>query len=219
MDFLNDKDPYYEKMEYDFNDQNYDLIIVNTGGNHSDLSEEYSSIPLEMKEVAKILGGNVLRDVSLDTVLKNSTLIRQKAGDRAILRAIHFFEENQRVADQVEALKKNDFKTFLELITESGNSSWKKLQNCYCSNNCKEQNISYYLALTEIFIKEKKQGACRVHGGGFAGVIAVYLPKTLTEEYSKYIESITKIQSIYLMTIRKYGVVSFENLMNGILGG
>jgi galactokinase len=165
-----------------------------------------------MKMVAKALGGNVLRDVTLEKLLMNSESIRQNVGDRAILRSLHFFEENICVSNQVEALKNNDFKTFLQLITSSGNSSWKRLQNCYCSGNVKEQSISYYLSLTEMFIKEKNQGACRVHGGGFAGVIAVYLPKALTNEYTEYMERITKTKSIYIMSIRKFGVISVEEL-------
>ena len=126
---------------------------------------------------------------------------------------MHFYHENERVYHQVKALKENNFEDFLSLITASGNSSWKWLQNCYCTSNIAVQGICYYLALTEVFIHQKSVGACRVHGGGFAGVIAVYLPQELTAEYVGYIERISGNQWIYKMSIRNYGVVSLSEMI------
>lgn len=213
IDFKNSDEPLVEKIEYDFSAQNYDLLLVNTGGNHADLSQEYSAVPGEMKEVAKELGVAFLGEATLEKLLEKIGEIRTKTGDRAVIRALHFYEENKKVDSQVKALKENNFEEFLKLITASGNSSWKWLQNCYCTSNIEEQGICYYLALTEIFINQKQAGACRVHGGGFAGVIAAYLPQSLTNEYVNYMERITGSKSIYKMSIRNYGVVSFSEMI------
>ena len=117
-----------------------------------------------------------------EEVIARVTEVKEKAGDRALLRALHFFEENKRVEKEVCALKEDRFEDFLELITESGNSSWKWLQNCYVPGS-EEQGITTALALTELFLKEKGCGACRVHGGGFAGVIMAMIPNALADEY------------------------------------
>ena len=114
--------------------------------------------------------------------------VREYAGDRSVLRALHFFEENKRVEAEVKALKEGRFEDFLKNVTASGNSSWKWLQNCYTNTNYQEQGISIALALTELFIEEKKRGACRIHGGGFAGVIMAMLPNDLVDEYVAFIE-------------------------------
>ncbi len=136
--------------------------------------------------------------------------MREKAGDRPLLRALHFFEENKRVEAQVEALKENRFEDFLKTITESGNSSWKWLQNCYVGGSS-EQGITAALALTELFIRKKGCGACRVHGGGFAGVIMAMLPDTVVDEYITYIEKAMGKGSAYRMSIRPYGAVCVDS--------
>ena len=123
------------------------------------------------------------------------------------MRAFHFFEENKRVDAEVAALKENRFQDFLTEITNSGNSSWKWLQNCYTTNNVQEQGISVALALTELFIAEKKRGACRIHGGGFAGVIMAMLPNDLVDEYVEYIEKALGEGNAYRMSIRPYGAI------------
>ena len=146
------------------------------------------------------------------TVIENAAKVRKEAGDRAFLRALHFFEENKRVEKQVQALKENRFDEFLSLITESGNSSWKWLQNCYVPGS-EEQGITSALALTELFIKEKGCGACRVHGGGFAGVIMAMLPNDLVDEYISCIEKATGKGSAYRMSIRPYGAVCVSELI------
>ena len=139
--------------------------------------------------------------------------VREFAGDRSVLRALHFFEENKRVEAEVAALKENRFDDFLINITESGNSSWKWLQNCFTNSSFQEQGITIALALTELFIKEKGCGACRVHGGGFAGVIMAMLPNNIVDEYVTYIEKALGEGNAYKMSIRPYGAICVNNVM------
>ena len=209
IDFKNPLEPVVEKLDYDFGAQDHSLIIVQTGKGHADLSAEYSSIPNEMKRVAAVFGKEVCAEITEQEVIENAAKVRKEAGDRAFLRALHFFEENKRVEKQVQALKENRFDEFLSLITESGNSSWKWLQNCYVPGS-EEQGITSALALTELFIKEKGCGACRVHGGGFAGVIMAMLPNSVTDEYIAYIEKAMGEGSAYRMSIRPYGAVCVD---------
>ena len=183
IDFVNPAEPAVEKIDFDFASQNHSLIIVQTGKGHADLSADYSSVPNEMKKVAQYFGKEVLAELTEDQVIENFQAVREYAGDRSVLRALHFFEENKRVEAMVTALKAGDFDSFLTNITASGNSSWKWLQNCYTTADVQEQGITTTLALTELFIAEKKRGACRVHGGGFAGVIMAMLPNDLVDEY------------------------------------
>lgn len=210
IDFKDPAHPVVEPVAFDFDKQNYNLMIVNTGKGHADLSEEYSSVPAEMKAVAAFFGKEVLRDVDPEDLRRNLAAVRAKTGDRAVMRALHFFYENERVADEVEALKKNNFDAFLEMITASGNSSWKWLQNCYYG--AEEQGITVALAYTEIFLKQKGVGACRVHGGGFAGVIMAMIPSELAGEYTEYMEGLLGEGNVYRMSIRDIGAVCLDPL-------
>ena len=185
IDFGNPSAPIIEKLDFDMGKAGYALCIVNTGGNHADLNEDYASVPAEMKAVAKALGVSVLRETSrekLDELLTQAG-IREELGDRAILRAYHFFAENERVAAQVDALKKGELPAFLDGVKASGNSSYKFLQNVYTTKNVREQGLSLALCLTEEYLRGK-DGACRVHGGGFAGTIQVFLPEGETVGYA-----------------------------------
>lgn len=213
IDFLEPSLPVVEKIDFDFSSQNHSLIIVNTGKGHADLSADYSSVPVEMKKVAEFFGKEVCSEISETEVIKNLEKVREYAGDRSVLRALHFFEENKRVEAEVAALKENRFEDFLRNITASGNSSWKWLQNCYTNSDVQEQGISIALALTELFIAEKQRGACRIHGGGFAGVIMAMLPNELVDEYVKYIEDATGEGNAYRMSIRPYGAVCVNELV------
>ena len=208
IDFENPTAPKVEEIAFDFSKQGYDLLIVNTGGSHANLSPEYSSIPNEMKQVAAFFGKQHCREITKEMIFGNLPKLREATGDRAILRALHFLAENERVDAQVAALKENNFNAFLEKITESGNSSWKWLQNCYVNEVPNEQGITLMLSLTELFLANHKGGACRVHGGGFAGVIAVYLPTQLTKEYTDYIEGIVNEKVVYKMFIRPFGAIN-----------
>ncbi len=207
IDFYDPKNPVVEQIPFDFSSQNYSLIIVNTGKGHADLSADYSSVPNEMKKVAEYFGKEVCAQVKEEDVIANLSKIREYAGDRSVMRALHFFEENKRVEAEVAALKENRFDDFLASITASGNSSWKWLQNCYTNSNVQEQGISVALALTEMFIEEKGRGACRIHGGGFAGVIMAMLPNDLVDEYIEYIEKALGKGNAYKMSIRPYGAI------------
>lgn len=213
IDFLEPQAPVVEKIDFDFASQNHSLIIVNTGKGHADLSADYSSVPNEMKKVAQFFGKEVCAEIKEQDVIDHLAELRAYAGDRSVLRALHFFEENKRVEAEVKALKENRFGDFLDGITSSGNSSWKWLQNCYTNSNVQEQGISIALALTEIFIAEKKRGACRIHGGGFAGVIMAMLPNDLVDEYVAYIEKAMGEGSAYRMSIRPYGAICVNQML------
>ena len=212
IDFLEPQAPVVEKIDFDFASQNHSLIIVNTGKGHADLSADYSSVPNEMKKVAQFFGKEVCAEIKEQDVIDHLAELRAYAGDRSVLRALHFFEENKRVEAEVRALKENRFGDFLDGITSSGNSSWKWLQNCYTNSNVQEQGISIALALTEMFIAEKKRGACRIHGGGFAGVIMAMLPNDLVDEYVAYIEKAMGEGSAYRMSIRPYGAICVNQM-------
>lgn len=207
IDFLEPQAPVVEKIDFDFASQNHSLIIVNTGKGHADLSADYSSVPNEMKKVAQYFGKEVCAEISEEEVIANLAKVRAFAGDRSVMRAFHFFEENKRVEQEVKALRENDFAAFLEGITASGNSSWKWLQNVYTTADVQEQGISIALALTELFIAKKGRGACRVHGGGFAGVIMAMIPNDLVDEYTEYIENAIGEGNVYRMSIRPHGAI------------
>lgn len=213
IDFLEPAAPVVEKIDFDFGSQNHSLIIVNTGKGHADLSADYSSVPVEMKKVAEFFGKEVCAQITEEEVIEHLAEVREYAGDRSVLRALHFFEENKRVEAEVKALKEKRFADFLNNITASGNSSWKWLQNCFTNSAYQEQGITVALALTELFIAEKQRGACRVHGGGFAGVIMAMLPNDLVDEYVTYIEKAIGEGNAYRMSIRPYGAICFDTVM------
>lgn len=210
IDFADIENPKIREIQCDFDEMGHDLVIINTGKGHADLSAEYSAVPNEMKKVAEYFGKEVLQQVDEDAVIENVRAIREFAGDRGVLRAFHFFEENKRVDAEVEALEAKDFDTFLRKITESGDSSWKWLQNCYCNETPEEQSITVALALTKLYLDKIGHGVCRVHGGGFAGVIAAFLPKEYTEGFTQYIDKALGEGSAYVMHIRPQGAIKVE---------
>jgi galactokinase len=177
IDFENPSAPVLERIPFNFASRRSVLALVDTGGSHAGLSGEYSAIPGEMKSVAAFFGKEVLRGLSLKDLLPKLPELRASCGDRAVLRALHFIQENTRVEEEIAALKENDFPRFLSLVQESGDSSYRFLQNAALPGSLKEQNIPVCLALTEAFFRERRlnlpfrRGAARVHGGGFAGVI------------------------------------------------
>jgi len=205
IDFRDPQHAIVEKIDFDIHDYGYSLVIVDTGGSHADLTLDYESIPKEMKSVAKYLGYEVSRDVKYNDLFENIKRLRLKLNDRAILRTLHFIDENLRVDQQVQALKNKDFYTFLNLVNESGNSSFRWLQNVYTTNNPYEQGLSLALAFTERFLKQSGEGACRVHGGGFAGTIQVFISNKHLEKYVKMIKSIFNNDSLLVLTIRQEG--------------
>lgn len=209
LDFSNNVK--FEKVDFSFEQIGCDLIIINTGKGHADLSHEYSEIPLEMKLIAHKLGTSKLSENDFSDMLKRFLEIESTvSNDRAILRSLHFFEENRRVDEAIEAIQENNRKQLLNLMDESGNSSWKWLQNCHSEENHKEQKVSLVLALTELFLRKIGDGCCRVHGGGFAGVIMSIVPKTETANYIQFISRFVNSNNIYPMQIRKFGAIHLD---------
>ena len=207
IDFENPFEPVIKRVSFDFSEKNYRVLVVDTGGNHADLTDDYASIPAEMKSVARALGAEVCREIDYDQLLHKAKSLRVQVGDRALLRAFHFLCENERVVHQVNSLESGDFQTFLRLVEESGNSSCKWLQNIFSANNIHEQGMTLALALTEQYLDQIGAGACRVHGGGFAGAIQVFLPKGAVAVYTELMESVFGAESVLLLNIRSYGAL------------
>ncbi|MDR2491197.1 MAG: galactokinase [Spirochaetaceae bacterium] len=214
IDFANPAAPCVEKISFDFAAQKTRIILVNTGGNHANLSGEYSAIPREMMAAAAVFGKETLCGLTSCDIAEKAAAIRAAAGDRALLRALHFTGENLRVDAQKAALHAGDFSTFLNLVAASGNSSWKYLQNVYIASEkaVKSQNISVCLALTEVFIREhtlEGRAACRIHGGGFAGVMQFFVPESFAKKYADWMSPALnkKENCLFDTTIRQYGVV------------
>jgi len=207
IDFHDPKNPVFNKIEFEFESENYSLLFIYTSGSHTNLTKEYSDVPEEMKSVAAELDRKFLSEVDYNEFVNSINRIRNKISDRAILRAYHFFKENERVKKQIESLKSNDLKKFLSVVNESGNSSFKYLQNIYSPNNPGYQPLSLALAFTEEFINQKGQGACRVHGGGFEGTIQGYLNNNLVDEFIKYISDISDKFKILKLSIRSFGAI------------
>ncbi len=210
IDFSDCENPKVEKINFSLDEIGCDLLIVNTGKGHANMSGEYSAVPEEMKRAAAFFGKTVLAEVSYETFLEKLPAVRAELGDRCVLRALHFYNENKRVEEEVAALKERRCADFLRLIRASGDSSWKWLQNCYCIETPEEQAICVALALTELFCRDIPKSAWRVHGGGFAGVIMVILPKENTAAYTRYIEEKLNGPCVYRMNIRRYGAIRLE---------
>ena len=203
IDFEDPKNPKIKKVEVDFEEYGHSLCIVDTKGSHADLTDDYAAIPEEMKEVAGFFDKAVLREVDKDDFYLNLPKIREILGDRAVLRAMHLFEENKRVDEQVKALEDGEFETFKKLIKESGNSSFKYLQNVYSSHDLNNQSVSIGLAMSDISLGDR--GVSRVHGGGFAGTIQAFVPNDIVDIYKKNMEDIFGQDACHVLKIRKYG--------------
>jgi galactokinase len=204
LDFSNKERVGCQHMDFTFEQAGYSLVIVNTGKSHANLSQEYSNVPLEMKQAAFVLGVDLLCESNLDNLLEHTSEIEN---DRATLRAIHFFEENRRVKRALTAIDCNDAEELLRLMDESGTSSWELLQNCYSLEDCKVQKIPLALALSRLFLNEIGSGMCRVHGGGFAGVIMCIVPENEKANYVDYISKYVGNENVYPMNIREVGAV------------
>lgn len=203
-DFYDPSNPVVEKIDVDFSKSGYTLCVVDTGGNHADLTNDYADITKEMKSVSEFLGNKKhLRNVDESEFYSQIGPLRKSCGDRAVLRAFHYFNESHRVEIQKKALKNADFETFLEEVTSSGNSSYKYLQNLYSNSAVREQGLCLAIALTKRFLGGK--GACRVHGGGFAGTIQCYIPNAMLKDYVKMIEDVFGKDSCVPLKIRPVG--------------
>lgn len=209
LDFSELERPVYQKLDFSFHDIGCQMVIVNTGKGHADLSREYSDIPMEMAQAGAVLNVGRLCGAELGDLLEHITEIEN---DRAVLRSLHFYQENERVKGTVKAIEKKDRQEFLRLIRESGISSWEWLQNCYSIQDVTEQKVPLVLALTDLFLKRIGDGACRVHGGGFAGVIMCLVPEKEAFHYIDYISGFVGCGSVYPMDIRSIGTVHIENI-------
>lgn len=201
IDFKNPENPTIEKVEYDFEKLGYALMIVDAHGDHSSLTGEYSAIREEMNSIAKYFSKEVCRDIDKEELISNASKIREKIGDRALMRAYHFITENERVVNQIASLKNNDIKKYLNLMNESGLSSFMYLQNCFSITSSKNMGVALALMITKDFLKG--DGACRVHGGGFAGTIQALIPLNRVEEYIKLMDFVFGDKSAIKIKIRQ----------------
>lgn len=196
-------DAKVEAIKYDFSAKGFTPCVVSAGGEHGKLTNEYAAIPAEMKAVAKVLGGETLRDVE-DKIAVSIPLLKGKVSDRAILRALHFVDENRRVREMVAALKRDDLKAFFEGMIASGESSWKLLQNLYVAGGS-NQEMPLALEMSRRFLSGK--GAWRIHGGGFAGTILAFVPTDELTAYTDYMEAVFGKGAVKPMFIRPEGAV------------
>lgn len=203
IDFEDTGAPVIDKVDFDIAKHGYNLCIVDTGGNHADLTGDYAAIRLEMNSVAEYFGKSVLRQVDEKDVFENIGDIRKKTGDRAIERAIHFYNENKRVERLSKALSEGDFDEFKNTIIESGKSSYMYNQNCFTLSAPNEQPVALALCVSEELLKGK--GAYRVHGGGFAGTIQAFVPVDETENYVSSMRKIFGENSCYILKVRSHG--------------
>ena len=202
-DFFDPSEPITEKINLDIHSFGYTLCVVDTGGNHANLTQDYADITIECKKISNALGVDFLRDADSERFYNSISELRRSCGDRAVLRAFHFFNEQNRVEAQKAALKSGDFEGFLRLVNESGESSYDYLQNLYSNSDVAEQGLPLAIALTKKFLNGK--GACRVHGGGFAGTIQCYIPTEILADYKKMIESVFGENSCCVLNIRPVG--------------
>ena len=203
IDFKDPSEPVIEKVDFDFASCGHSLCIVDTKGSHSNLTDEYAAIRIEMESVAAQFSKKVLREVDEKEFLAKIPELREAVGDRAVLRAIHFYKDNERVLREVDALKKNDFEKFKQLVIESGDSSYMYNQNVFATKQPEIQPVSIALALSEQVLDGK--GAWRVHGGGFAGTIQAFVPNDLLDEYKSTLEAVFGEGSCYVLAIRPVG--------------
>ena len=205
IDFADPNHPQVERLDFDFEEAGHALCIIDSGADHADLTDEYAAIPRELKEVCAFFGKKVLREVQEEDFMTALPTLRGQVPDRAILRAIHFYQENKRVQQQKKALQEGDFDSFLHLTTQSGYSSWMYLQNISPVGAMEHQEVAVALAMCDILLKGR--GAYRVHGGGFAGTVQAFVPMDMLEEFKSGIERVLGEGSCHVLRIRNEGGV------------
>ena len=208
IDFADPNQPVIKPVRFDFSACGHALCIIDTHASHADLTEEYASVPAEMKAVAAQFGCEVLSQVPQERFYAEIPALRRNCGDRAVLRAIHFYEENDRVTAQVSALERGDFDAFLQLVKESGRSSFMYLQNVIVSGSAAHQDVALVLALCDKLLAGR--GAFRVHGGGFAGTVQAFVPVELLGEFRLGIEQVLGQGSCHVLSIRPEGGTEME---------
>lgn len=208
IDFKDADAPVVTPIDFDFSACGYALCMIDTKGNHTDLTDAYAAIPMEMKAVSAYFGKEVLREVSEAEFYRELVNIQKACGDRAVLRAMHFFAENKRVGEEVAALQEGDFAHFLSLVNASGRSSWMYLQNVIDPRSGANQNMAFALALCDKLLGG--EGACRVHGGGFAGTVQAFVPQHLLAAFTQGIEAVLGAGTCHVLSIRPTGGVELE---------
>ena len=203
IDFEDPANPKIEKVSFDLAAAGYALCIIDSGADHANLTDEYAAIPAEMKKVCAFFGKEVLRQISRDEFMKALPELRETVSDRAILRAMHIYQENDRVAKLVEALKEGDVDTFLNLVKESGRSSWMYLQNITPAGAVAHQEVAVALAMCDMALQGK--GAYRVHGGGFAGTVQAFVPLDMLDSFKSDIEAVLGKDACHVLNIRDQG--------------
>jgi len=205
IDFADPKNPVIESVDFDFSACGHALCIIDTRSGHADLTDEYAAIPTELKQICAHFGKSVLREVDEGAFYSALPALRQSCGDRAVLRAIHFFRENARVPLQAEALGRGDFESYLQLMKESGYSSWMYLQNVIPAGRKEDQAVALSLALCQQYLAGR--GGFRVHGGGFAGTVQAFVPFDLLDSFRTGIENTLGAGACHVLSIRQAGGV------------
>lgn len=210
IDFADERVPKVERLSLDLAGFGYALCIIESGADHADLTDEYAAIPGELKKVCAHFGKSHLREVEEARFYDELPALRREAGDRAVLRAIHIYEENKRVEEQVAAIKRGDFDRFLELVKASGRSSWMYLQNVIPAGYKEQQACAVALALCEKLLGGR--GASRIHGGGFAGTVQAFVPLDMLESFRSGIEAVLGAGSCHVLSIRAEGGMVLEEV-------
>jgi galactokinase len=219
IDFADPSSVLLKKIPFDPLAAGYALCVVNTRGNHANLTPDYAAIPKEMGDVARFFGKKYLRELELSRVLAAAPEIRKSAGDRALLRAIHFFNEDRRAAEMAALLERagepsmdsSVMLRFLDIVNESGDSSWELLQNIYSPNDPAAQGLSLALAVSREFFRARGvKACCRVHGGGFAGTIQAYVPVDAVEDYKAQMEALFGAGALSQLRIRQAGAIELS---------
>ena len=208
IDFADPEKPVVEKLDFDFAKTGHALCIIDSGADHADLTDEYAAVTRELRTVCELFGREVLQEIPMKTFFSRLPRIREKVPDRALLRAIHFYQENIRVKAQVYALKNNDFDTFLQLVNESGRSSWMYLQNIIPTGCVEHQEVALALAMCDQLLQGR--GAFRVHGGGFAGTVQAFVPMELLEDFKSKIEAVLGEGNCHVLQIRAEGGIAIH---------
>ena len=208
IDFETPEAPYVEKIDFDFAAASHALCIIDSGADHADLTDEYTAVTRELKSVCAHFGKSVLRQIPEEDFMAALPVLRQKVSHRAILRAMHVYNENRRVRQQVQALKDGDFDRFLALVNESGRSSWMYLQNITPAGAAEHQEVALALALCERFLQGR--GACRVHGGGFAGTVQAFVPVDMLDKFKTDVEAVLGAGKCHVLSIRPQGGIRIK---------
>ena len=208
IDFFDKDHPVIEPVDFDFSACGHALCIIDSQASHADLTDEYAAIPGELKQICAYFGKEVLTQISEADFFAAIPALRKICPDRAVLRAIHFYQENARVPQQVEALRRGDFTAFLELVKQSGYSSYMYLQNVIPAGSVEHQDVAVSLALCEHYLRGK--GAYRVHGGGFAGTVQAFVPFALLESFRAGIDAVLGQGACHVLSIRPQGGVEME---------